>query len=203
MNESDFRDECVKRQSPPSNIQLGDVLPDGCFLRNLKKEHAKLRFQNDDPENPQYGRKLHPSFWRDATKQPGGLSVNDAKCTGSASCSIATQVDAHRYFHVASLDLGALNSLPELTTRIVAVYDPIDDDVEKPNLCHFEILPEDGTVSKLQELMVALDNPFPDCLKLPSDEVIEQKAENAWQRYQEILDIQPWVRNRSTQELSD
>ena len=56
--------QCIDGQTPP-NLDRGDTVETGVFLRNLKKKHVSRRYENDDDESPKYGWKLTNKFWKD------------------------------------------------------------------------------------------------------------------------------------------
>lgn len=182
--------QCIDAQQPPS-MQAGDAISSGVYFRNLKKKHSAKRYQDDADVDPIYGWKLSRTFWRDAEQQQGDLSVNQADCVRSPECSIAIQVSGDHYYHVAVINLGAMNRSNRLSCRFCAVYTPVDT---PKNACHFEIVPEEGTVSRLQELMALLDDPFPPG-KLPHSAADRATALQAWNDYRSICDTRRWVRN--------
>lgn len=180
---------CIEQQTPPE-IVPGDVVSEGEFFRNLKKEHVTKRYEEDDNENPVYGFKLHKKHWRYADRQGQGLSVNLQSCIHSEGCSIALHPDGENYFHVAVLDVKAINACGLLTSPLVAQYSPA---VKTQNRCHFDIVPSDGTALKWMELGVLLDDPFPPA-KLPSTKDEKIRAATAYAQYRSYCDIHRWVR---------
>ena len=91
----------------------------------------------------------HKKHWKYADRQRSGLSVNLRSCMHSEACSIALHPGGEEYFHVAALDLKAIERLRLLSSPLVAQYSPGE---ESHNRCHFEIVPLDGTVLKWMEL---------------------------------------------------
>jgi len=181
---------CVDGQTAP-DMDPGDVTQSGVYLRNLKKNHVSKRYEDDDDGHPAYGFKLSNKHWKDASRQAGDLSVNLESCIHTAECSIVVQVDTDRYFHVARIDLDALNRARQLSSSFVAIYKPEDS---PKNLCHFEVAPLDGTVSKWQELQALFDRPFPEC-KMPRSEGDKATAAAEYREYRSFLDIRRWVRH--------
>ena len=184
---------CIEQQTPP-HLQPGDTLDAGEFFRNLKTEHVVKRYAGDDNENPVYGFKLHKSHWKYADRQQGPLSVNLCSCIHSEVCSIALHPGGKDYFHVAVINLGAINSLEALRdSPFVAQYQPID---AIPNRCHFEIVPRDGTVLQWMAIGVLLEQPFPPANKLPVTPDNQKIALEQYARFRSCLDIRRWVRDR-------
>lgn len=172
-------------------MQEGDTTDVGRFFRNLKKEHVAKRYPGDDDQSPVYGFKLHKKHWKYADYQQGPLSVNLLSCIHTAECSIAIHPTPDDYYHVAIIDLEALNRLECLTSKFVAQYKPAR---EFKNLCHFEILPTDGTVLKWMELGILLDEPFPPASKLPTTPSDCRQAKDEYEKYRSIFEIKRWVR---------
>lgn len=181
---------CIDEQTPPA-LRRGDVLDQGEFLRNLRKDHIAKRYPKDADDEPEYGYKLKTRQWRFWGQQVGGLSVNLRSCIHSEACSIALDPNGQDCFHVARIDLGALNTARLMTSPLVAQYDPA-----RPNECHFLILARDGTISVWMELATALDGPFPGDTKLPTNEEEQAQAKEACDRYRSLIDIRGWVRAR-------
>jgi hypothetical protein len=180
--------DCLDSQTPPP-MSPGDTTESGEYFRNLKKDHVAKRYQDDDNESPSYGFKLTRKCWKDADGQRGDLSVNLVTCIHSAECSLAIQAEGTHYYHVATINLDAVNRM--LSTPFVAIYAPLDD---PKNTCHFEIAPLEGTVSKWQELAALFDDPFPEG-KLPRNENDRARAAEAFAQYQQMIRIRRWVRN--------
>jgi hypothetical protein len=178
-------------------MESGDVLTGDEFFRNLKKEHVVKRYEDDDNENPVYGFKLSTRHWKYADRQSEGLSVNQRSCIRSAVCSIALHPGGEDYFHVAVLDLKAINDCGLLTSPLVARYSPNE---QAHNRCHFEIVPLDGTVLKWMELRAFLDSPFPKA-KVPSTDEEKSMAGAAYTQYQSYCDIRLWVRRKEDGKL--
>lgn len=190
-----MKQRCIEKQSPPE-MELGNVVSEGKFFRNLKKEHIAKRYAGDDDDNPVYGFKLHKRHWKYADQQQGPLSVNLRSCIHSASCSIALHPDPDEknYFHVATIDLGAFNESEIFrSSPLVAQYQPIDD---IPNRCHFEIVPRDGTILQWMMIGAALDEPFPPANKLPASVEDIKMATEQHTKYRSFFDIRRWVRNK-------
>ena len=185
-----MKQRCIEQQTAPS-IEHGDVVSEGEFFRNLKREHVSKRFAGDDDKNPAYGFKLSNSHWKDADRQGQGLSVNLRTCIHSEACSIAMHPFAEGYFHVAVLDLGAMNVSGLLASPLVAQYAPVED---TRNRCHFEIMPLDGTVLPSMALRVLLNDPFPPAAKLPSTNDERSRAAAAYTQYRSYCEIRRWVR---------
>jgi hypothetical protein len=189
---------CIENQTSP-DLEQGAVVEDGTFFRNLKKKHVIKRYTHDSDDDPRLGFKFAKKLWNDAMGQ-GALSVNLVVCMHSAQCSIALQPTREHYYHVATLDLRALNSVLEAYKQngespspLVARYSPIK---ETHNRCHFEILPKDGTTLKWMELMVCLDIPSPSPpLPSPGSEE-EKKAIAAYEQFQSYCKIIRWVRGK-------
>jgi hypothetical protein len=182
---------CIENQTPP-DLKPGATVDYGEFFRNLKDEHVVKRYGNDDNESPLYGFKLSTKHWKYADKQAGGLSVNLRSCIHSEVCSIALHPGSEDYFHVALIDLKAMNDCGLLASPLVAQYSPIE---ETHNRCHFEIVPLDGTVLKWMELRVFLDSPFPQ-VKVPSTSEEKGRATAAYTAYRSYCDIRRWVRRK-------
>ena len=163
----------------------------GQFFRNLKKEHVAKRYENDK-EDPQYGFKFTTRHWKYANQQGIGLSVNLRSCIHSEVCSIALHPGGEDYFHVARIDLQALNSCGLLTSPLVAQYSPIE---ETQNRCHFDIVPLDSTASGWMELQVLLDARFPR-VRIPSTTEEKANALAAYTQFCSYCDIRRWVRQQ-------
>ncbi len=187
---------CIDEQTPP-RMQPGDLLTEGEFFRNLKKEHVVKRYEDDDNGNPVYGFKLSKKHWKYADRQSEGLSANLRSCIRSAACSIALHPGGEDYFHVAALDLKAINDCRLLTSPLVAQYSPNE---QTHNRCHFEILPLEGTVLKWMELSVFLDTPFPKA-KVPSTDEAKSRAAVAYTQFRSYCDIRRWVRREEDGKL--
>lgn len=181
---------CIDEQTPPGK-QPGDTVDEGEFFRNLRKEHVAKRHQGDDEHQPEYGFKLHKRRWKYWDQQRSGLSVSLRSCIHSEVCSIALQPGGEDYFHVAVIDLGAINACGLLSSSFVARYEPAP-----PNVCHFVIWPLDGTVLKWMELAELLDDPFPPANRLPATPEEEAGAKSAYERYRSYIDIRCWVRKK-------
>ncbi|HUT11266.1 MAG TPA: hypothetical protein VMY42_12265 [Thermoguttaceae bacterium] len=179
---------CIDHQTAPGN-QPGDTINEGEFFRNLKKDHVAKCYGGDDEHQPEYGLKLRKRHWQYWGQQRSGLSVNLRSCIHSEVCSIALQSGGEDYFHVAIIDLGAINACGLLSSSFVAQYDPAP-----PNMCHFVILPLDGTVSKWMELAEVLDTPFPPANKLPATSDEKARARLAFDQYRSYIDVRRWVR---------
>ncbi len=179
---------CIDQQTAPDK-QPGDTVDEGQFFRNLKKEHVSRRYPGDDEH--EYGFKLAKRHWKYWDQQRLGLSVSLRSCIHSEVCSIALQPGGEDYFHVAVIDLGAINACGLLSSSFVAQYDPAP-----PNMCHFVIVPFDGTVSKWMELADVLDDPFPPAKKLPGTDEEKARARAAYERYRSYIDIRRWVRKK-------
>lgn len=152
------KEACIKGQQPP-RLNPGEVVSDGFFLRNLKKkEEATKRYPNDDDENPVYGFKLSTKFFNNAAKN-GDMSINESDCVLCEACSIAIHPHSSDYYHVAALDLGEINNCMA-DHPFVAQYDPIVEPTDR-NMCHFELLPLNGSTQSLHALQEFLNNPFP------------------------------------------
>jgi hypothetical protein len=180
---------CIENQTPP-DLQLGAIVDDGEFFRNLKKDHVAKRYENDSDGDPRFGFKITKRHWKDANRQAGGLSVNLRSCIHSEVCSLTLLPCGEHYFHVAVLDLQAMNGSGLLTSPLVAQYSPVE---ETHNRCHFEIVPRDSTALGWMELGVLLDNPFPQA-KVPSTEEEKSRADAACTQYRSYCDIRRWVR---------
>jgi hypothetical protein len=180
---------CIDQQTPP-DLASGDVVESGGFFRNLKKDHVAKRYANDDDENPVYGCKVHKKHWRYAEQQRGHLSVNLCSCIHTATCSIAVQPGGEDYFHVAVIDLQALNQCG-MFPPLVAQYKPI----EPSNRCHFEVFPRDGTILAWMTVMARLHEPFPPG-KLPGTKQDKARALAECARYRACIVITRWVRCR-------
>ncbi len=187
-----MRQHCIESQTPPY-LERGATVETGQFFRNVLRDQVKKRYEGDADENPVYGFKIHRRHWSHADRPPGAMSVNLATCMHSEKCSLALQRGGEQYYHVAILDLGAINSSDILNFVLVAQYKPVDD---IPNHCHFEILPKDGVVMKWMEFCAVLDEPFPECKKLPGNEREQQEASKAAEQYRSFVDIKRWVRDR-------
>jgi hypothetical protein len=122
------------------------------------------------------------------------LSVNLETCMHSMTCSIATHPNGLHYYHVATLDLGALSSA--LSSPFVAQYKP---EPEIQNRCHFEIMPLNGTTMRWMEPGVLLDAPFPPAKKLPISPEDQAKAKAEYDTYRQIVQIRRWVRSQDGQ----
>lgn len=170
-------------------MERGDTIDHGEFFRNLKKEHVAKRYQGDDDHRPEYGFKLRKRHWKYWDQHRSGLSVNLQSCIHSEVCSIVLHSEADDYFHVARIDLGAINRCPSLSSSFVAQYDPAP-----PNKCHFVILAFEGTVSKWMELADLLDDPFPPAKKLPTTPGETATARSAHENYRSYIDIRFSVR---------
>jgi len=169
-------------------------MDDGEFFRNLKKEHIAKRYGNDpDDDDPRFGFRIHKKHWRYADRQSGPLSVNLRSCMHTERCSIALQPDGEDYFHVAILNLRALNASGLISSRLVAQYSPIEC---PQNRCHFEIVPLDGTVLQWMHLAVCLDTPFPSSCKLPAAGQEHDQATAAYEQFQSYCRIVRWVRKK-------
>jgi hypothetical protein len=182
---------CIENQTPP-NLDLGAILEDGEFFRNLKREHVRKRFTADLDENPRFGFRIHKSHWKYAEQQSASLSVNLRSCMHRECCSIALQPGGEHYYHVAILNLGAINDSRLIPSKLVAQYAPIGE----TNRCHFEIVPLDGTVLQWMALGVSLDSPFPPPDKLPAPGAEEVKATLAYEEFQTCCKIVHWVRQK-------
>ena len=187
-----MRRRCIEQQTPPE-MEPGDTVDHGEFFRNLKKEHVTKRYASDDDQEPTYGFKLHKSHWKYASHQGFGLSVNLRSCIHSEACSIALHPGGERYYHVALVDLHALNQCQFLTSPFVAQYRPIE---ESHNRCHFEIVPLDGTTLKWMELSELLDRPFPPAQKLPATAEDKDSAAREYRKYCSYFEIRRWIRKR-------
>jgi hypothetical protein len=194
---------CIDEQTPPRTesgdaLAAGDLLTEGEFLRNLKKRHVVKRYEDDDNENPAYAFKLSPEYWKSVERQSGGLSVNLRSCIHSEVCSIALhRPGGEHFFHVAILNLRAINDCGVLTSPVVAQYTPND---ETNNRCHFDLVSLDGTVLKWMELRVFLDSPFPKT-KVPSTDEEKSTAAAANAQYQSYCNIRLWVRRKEDGKL--
>ena len=133
-----MRQKCIDQMTPPV-IQAGDTIDHGEFFRNLRKEHVAKRYDDGDEDRPEYGYKLHKGQWEYWDRQHSGLSANLRSCIHSEVCSIALHPDPDNYFHVALIDLAAINRCGFLSCSFVGQYKP-----DGPNLCHFVIVPLDG-----------------------------------------------------------
>ncbi|MGD0899909.1 MAG: hypothetical protein ABR915_18910 [Thermoguttaceae bacterium] len=173
-------------------MKVGDCVESGEFLRNLKKEHVVKRYAGDDDENPAYGFKLSKKHWKYADVQQGALSVNLRSCIRTERCSIALHPGGEDYFHVAIIDLGAING-SAVFPPLVAQYRPIE---EIPNRCHFEIIPRDGTVLQWMEVAVWLDAPFPPAAKLPATAKEKRTAAAEYAKYRHYFNVRRWVRGK-------
>lgn len=189
MNSASVWEECVKNQIPP-DMRRGDTTASGHFFRNLKKKHVSKRYRGDDDEQPRYGYSLTRKHSRDAQNQPGGFSVNQVACIRLPRCSIAMQAGSEEYHHVACIDLEALNGVKALTSRFLAQYQPIEQD---QNYCHFELIPEDGTVTKWLQLQEVMEG-RPTQEKLPSTWAAKEQARLVAQRFAGIFAIHRCVR---------
>lgn len=187
------RQQCIDAQDPPE-LSRGDTVDTGRFFRNVRRDHVVKRYSEDDNDQPQYGFKIKRRHWQHANRPPGAMSVNLVTCMHSEKCSLSLQPGGENYYHVAILDLGAINSAQVLSFVLVAQYKPVDD---IPNHCHFEVVPKDGVVMKWMEFSAVLDEPFPDCGKLPGNEQERQEATKAAEQYRSFVDIKRWVRNRN------
>ncbi len=186
------KEGCVAGQTPP-DLEKGDTVGEGFFLRNLKKKgEATKRYPGDDDDNPVFGFKLAPKFWKNASRN-GDMSINEQTCVGSEACSIAIHRNATDYYHVAILDLAEVNRCMQDHT-FVAQYAPINDPPDGPNACHFELLPLDGSTQSLFALQTFLDDPFPPG-KMPDGEKNRASAANAADAYRKVLLIRRWVRD--------
>jgi hypothetical protein len=181
---------CIDEQTPPT-LTRGDVVDQGEFLRNLKKDHIAKRYAKDTDDKPEYGYKLKSRQWKHWGEHVCGLSVNLRSCIHSEVCSIAIDPNGPGYFHVARIDLGTINHSGLMTSPLVAQYDPVP-----PNECHFLILPRDGTVSVWMELATVLDDLSLDVVNLPTNEEEQAQAKTAYDRYRALIDIRAWVRAR-------
>jgi hypothetical protein len=130
------REDCLKNHARPA-LAKGQVLRTGDFYRNLKDADVAKVYQDDDNENPAYGRKVCHRHWKDAQKR-GGLSVNQVACIRSPACSLLIDNPAAKHVHVLGINLEALAA--RLQTPLVAQYRPV---LEPDNPCHFEILSEE------------------------------------------------------------
>lgn len=183
---------CIETQTPP-DMERGAIVDDGEFFRNLKKEHVAKRYEKDPDGNPRFGFKIHKSHWKYADHQNGPLSVNLRSCMHTERCSIALQPDGEHYFHVAILNLRALNETGLISSPLVAQYSPRE---ETHNRCHFEIAPLDGTVLQWMQLGMCLDSPFPSSCKLPVPGPEEVQATAAHEQFQSYCRIVLWVRQK-------
>lgn len=179
--------QCIDQQIAP-DMEPGDTVKHGQFFRNLQKGHVAKRYAGDDDSNLEYGLKLTTSHWKYADRQSGQLSVNLQACMHSEVCSIALHPEGENYFHVAVIDLAALNRL--LDSPFVAKYSRLPD-----NKCHFEIMPLDGTVSKWMEIRELFDRPFPPG-KMPNSKQDKAKAAKEYAEYRAYCDIRRWVRRK-------
>ena len=160
-----MRQKCIDQRTPPK-MELGAVVKNGEFYRNLKKKHAPKRYSGDNDENPKYGYKIANNHWKSEDQHEGQLSVNLVACIHSEVCSIAIHPNAKDYFHVALINLDRLNEALlglNLNSPLVAQYRPITG-----NLCHFEIMPRDGTTLMWFALATFLDDAFPHPRKMPA-----------------------------------
>lgn len=186
------KEGCVQVQIAPE-LQKGETVADGVFLRNLaKKGEVSKRYANDDDEAPVYGYKLANKFWKNAV-QRGDLSLNEHDCVSSESCSIAIHPHASNYFHVAILNLAKINECL-VGHSFVAQYDPLEEPPQGPNACHFELLPVDGSTQSLFALQTFLDSPFPQG-KMPDSDKNRSDAKAAWEKYKQVVTIKRWVRS--------
>jgi hypothetical protein len=103
------------------------------------------------------------------------------------------QPGSEQYYHVARINLDALNEIGALTTRFLAQYRPI---VEQQNRCHFELIPEDGTATKWLELYEVMEGPRTQ-EKFPSTREAEEQARLVAERFDRIFGIHRWVRPRN------
>lgn len=181
--------QCIDQQIPPQ-MRYGDTCRDGEFFRNLRKEHVRRRYQEDDHDQPEYGYTLHKSHWRYWDRQRSGLSANLQSCIHSEVCSIALHPDGEDYFHVARIDLGAINRSGLLSSHLAAQYEP-----HPPNLCHFVIVPLDGVATKWMELRNALDALSPRAKSLPVSDEEKAKERAAYEKHRSLIDVCCWVRN--------
>ena len=172
-------------------MRPGDTRRDGEFFRNLRKEHVRRRNQEDDNDQPEYGYTLDRRHWQYWDKQRSGLSTNLASCIHSEVCSIALHPDGEDYFHVARIDLGAINRSGLLSSLLEAQYEP-----DPPNRCHFVIVPLDGVATKWMELRNALDALLPRASKLPTTDEEKAKARAACDKHRSLIDIRCWVRKK-------
>jgi hypothetical protein len=189
--------KCIDQQTPPK-LERGAVVDRGEFFRNLKKEHVVKRYPGDNDNNPTFGFKIHKRHWKYAQNQNGPLSVNQKSCIHSEACSIALQPGGEDYYHVAIINLQALNEVlgelkSVLASHLVAQYQPID---EIPNHCHFEIIPENGTNLAWMEIAALLDAPFPPASKMPVGDDDKRKATTEYEKYHSYLHIIHDVRNK-------
>jgi hypothetical protein len=185
-----MRQKCIDQMTPPV-IQPGDTIDHGEFFRNLRKEHVAKRYDDGDEDRPEYGYKLHKGQWGYWDRQHSGLSANLRSCIHSEVCSIALHPDPDNYFHVALIDLAAINRCGLLSCSFVAQCKP-----EWPNMCHFVIVPLDGVVTKWMELGTALDDLFPPVKKLPTNAEEKAQARTAYEKHRSLVDIRCWVRKR-------
>ncbi|QDV56998.1 hypothetical protein [Rosistilla oblonga] len=188
------RDGCIEGQQPP-DLEKGDTVTRGRFLRNLKKKgEATKRYPGDNDENPLYGLKLSTKFWKNASGN-GDMSINEQACVSSDVCSIEIHPNSQQYYHVAVLNLAEINRV--MGEHIfVAQYLPLKDPPHGPNACHFELLPLNGSTQSLFALQTELDKPFPPG-KMPDGNDNEIAAKTATAEYQEIVVIRRWVRNQN------
>jgi hypothetical protein len=188
-----MKQRCIENQTPPPDLEPGDTVDNGEFFRNLKKDHVAKRYAKDSDDNPRFGFKIRKCHWKYADHQTGPLSVNLRSCIHTEQCSIALQPDGEAYFHVAVLDLRALNESGLISSQFVAQYLPID---EAHNRCHFEIMPLDGTVLQWMQLGACFDTPFPSACKLPAVGEEENQATAALKQFCSYCRIVRWVRQK-------
>jgi hypothetical protein len=188
-----MRQKCIEQQTPPEGLQEGDEINHGRFIRNLKRDDVAKRYQGDNDQNPLYGFKIAKEHWKDAEEQ-GMLSVNLETCIHSGMCSIAIHPNGIHYYHVAIIDLGSLSGA--VASPFVAQYKPAP---ELQNLCHFEIMPLDGTTMKWMTLADLLSKPFPRAKRLPVSAQEKERAASEYAKYQQVLQIHRWVRGQDGQ----
>ena len=183
---------CLQAQTAP-NLEKGDTVAEGRFLRNLpKKGEVSKRYSGDNDDSPVYGFKLARKFWTNAVRT-GDLSMNEQGCIVNDGCAIAVHPYAEKYFHIAILDLKEINNCLD-GHSFVAQYDPLLEPPDGPNACHFELLPIDGSTQSLFVLQTVLDAPFPDT-KMPDGIDNLKKAEDATKVYESVISIKRWVRS--------
>ena len=188
----DKRSECVSQQKA-RDLDRGRAISSGVFARNLKKkQEISKRYEKDSDETPEFGYKLTQKFWNNAINQ-NDMSFNLYACVCSNVCSIAVHPHADQYYHVAHFDLTAINqAIPDHS--FTCQYDPIDGAPDGPNLCHFELVPLEGSTQSLFALQSLLDNPFPSG-RMPDGPVARTAAFEATESYSKLIQIFRWVRS--------
>jgi hypothetical protein len=180
--------KCIDQQTPPE-LEPGAELDRGEYFRNLKKKHVAKRYQADDNENPKFGFKIKQNHWNYAQNQTGHLSVNQKACIHSEVCSIALQPGNEDYYHVALIDLQSLNKVlgalkSDDALYLVASYQPLEN-----NRCHFELVPVNGTITVWMTIALLFDEPFPQRDKLPIGDEENDKAKNAFEKFDSCFHI--------------